>query len=168
LKEERERMSIWGVMVDRREREGVIEYSWDGARVYRLPVESYPGHITNVYLILDGGRPVLVDTGLGPKGREDLARSFETLRREFGRDVGLAEVRDIVITHGHADHWGLLAFPEFAGKRIFIHTRDTRVLRDFQEVYRAARDRIRRFVSEAGWDLPMDNIFELDRLRVDS
>lgn len=36
-----------------------------GARIYRIPVETFPGHINNVYLVLDRGVSTLVDVGSG-------------------------------------------------------------------------------------------------------
>jgi len=57
-----------------------------GARVYRMPVETFPNHINNVYLILDGPHSTLVDVGSGfDQSVADLRSGFEEvdLYREF-------------------------------------------------------------------------------------
>ena len=47
--------------------------SRSGARIYRIPVETFPGHVNNVYLIVDRATTTLVDVGSGlPQSVEDL------------------------------------------------------------------------------------------------
>jgi glyoxylase-like metal-dependent hydrolase (beta-lactamase superfamily II) len=148
------------------EREGVIEYAWNNTRIYRIPVESYPGHITNVYLILDE-KVTLIDTGLdGKKARADLEKGIELINSQFAQRITFEDIGDIIITHGHADHWGMLSNPKLKGKKLYIHELDSEVLQDFQARYARAKDRIKQFVKEAGWDLETDNIFDLDKLQI--
>jgi len=74
--------------------------SASGARIYRIPVETFPGHINNLYLILDRGVPTLVDVGSGlPQSVEDLQGGFDALRTHFGERVRLEGVQHVVITH---------------------------------------------------------------------
>ena len=39
--------------------------SANGARIYRLPVEAFPGFIAYCYVVLEVGVPTLIDTGSG-------------------------------------------------------------------------------------------------------
>ncbi len=148
-------------------KDGVVEYAWDGARVYRIAVESYPGHITNVYLLIDN-EVTLIDVGLdGKKPRADLSEGIEIINSEFGQRVGFEDISGIVITHGHADHWGMLSNPHLKGKKLYVHEFDTEFMRDFKTRYASAKVRIKNFAREAGWGLETDNIFALDGLKVD-
>ncbi|MCX5991079.1 MAG: hypothetical protein NTZ04_01915 [Chloroflexi bacterium] len=68
--------------------EGVVRYSSGGIRVYGIPVESFPNHVTNVYLLLDRD-PTLIDVGFNSDaGRGDLERGFDVVRQEFGEPRG--------------------------------------------------------------------------------
>ncbi len=146
--------------------EGVTEYIWDDIKVYKLNIESYPGHITNIYLVIDN-EISLIDTGLdGEKARQDLERDFKTINEKFGQKVRLEDVSGVIISHGHADHWGMLANAKFKGKKVYIHEKDTRVLHNFKTVFSEAKGRIREFVNEAGWDVKIGNFFNLDHLDI--
>lgn len=158
---------IAGEMVTETRADSIVRFGWNDVRVYRMSLESYRNHVTNSYLILDN-EATLIDVSLDvKKARSDLEAGFEAIRTRFEEDVGISDVSGILITHGHADHWGMLASPMFKGKKVYIHESDTRVLKDFRSVYAGARERIKRFVNEAGWDLETENVFSLDTLHVD-
>jgi len=159
-------IQIGDISITETEKEGIIEYAWNGSRIYRIKVESYPGFVTNVYLLLDG-KVTMIDVGLdGEKARADLETGLEIINSRFRQEVDFEDITDIIITHGHADHWGMLANPRLKGKNLYIHELDSEVLKDFQSRYARAKARIKRFVNEAGWDLEMDNIFALDDIQV--
>ena len=82
-----------------------------GIRIYQLPIETFPQHVNNVYLILDGDRSTLFDVGSGtPQSIEDLTRGFAEVRERFGEPVDLASVQHVVISHSHIDHFGFVAY----------------------------------------------------------
>jgi glyoxylase-like metal-dependent hydrolase (beta-lactamase superfamily II) len=54
---------------------------------------------TNWYLVEDGGRLTVVDTGL-PRSWDSLRSALEQLGRTFG------DIEAVVLTHGHFDHVG--------------------------------------------------------------
>jgi glyoxylase-like metal-dependent hydrolase (beta-lactamase superfamily II) len=100
-------------------------YRCGGVRVYRIPVECYPSHITNVYLVIDR-LSFLVDTGIDSKrGNKILANGFETIQKEFHETITFKEVKNIVITHGHVDHFGMLGNEEFKEKNVYVHKADS-------------------------------------------
>lgn len=159
-------IQIGKTTVTETEIEGIKEYAWDDTRVYQIGIESFPGHITNTYLIMDN-EVTLFDTGLGgKKALQDLEKGLEVIRTHFGQKATIEDISGIIISHGHADHWGLLAHSELKGKKVHIHELDTEVLVDFQKRLTGAKERIKNFVNQAGWDLEMDNIFSLDKLQV--
>ena len=78
-----------------------------GIRVYGMPVETFPGHVNNIYLIVDGDTLTLVDVGSGTdESIKGLRERFEEVRERFGEGVSLDDVRHVVITHAHIDHFG--------------------------------------------------------------
>ncbi|MBI3457196.1 MAG: MBL fold metallo-hydrolase [Candidatus Rokubacteria bacterium] len=123
-----------------------------GARIYRIPVETFPGHINNVYLILDRGTSTLVDVGSGlPQSVGDLHGGFEAVGAHFGERVRLDAVQHVVITHSHIDHFGYVGwFQAHTGAAIYIHELDARVLQNFEErIVLASRD-LRIFLERSG------------------
>jgi len=109
----------------------IKRYSSDPFIVYRIPVECFPSHITNVYLIM-GSNLTLVDTGLeNEKSRQDLADGFQIIQSEFREDVALEDISHIVITHGHIDHFGMVGHEAFSKKNLYIHEDDSDILRHY-------------------------------------
>jgi glyoxylase-like metal-dependent hydrolase (beta-lactamase superfamily II) len=83
----------------------------------RLPL-PWPGvpH-GNVWAVAAGGGIVLFDTGIGGKGR---LRQFDLALAQAG--FGLEDVRLLVCTHSHTDHYGLAApIVEKAGCELWMH-----------------------------------------------
>jgi glyoxylase-like metal-dependent hydrolase (beta-lactamase superfamily II) len=124
-----------------------------GVRIYRVSCFAFPGFVAHVYLLLGAGPPTLVDagSGLGNANRE-LLDGFETVRREFGEPLAPADVRRIIITHGHIDHFGGLAYlyGQMPQAEIAIHQLDARILTAFEERVEVAKKAIRRFLEGAG------------------
>jgi glyoxylase-like metal-dependent hydrolase (beta-lactamase superfamily II) len=123
-----------------------------GAAIYRIPVETFPGHINNLYLVQDRGVSTLVDVGSGlPQSVEDLHGGVEALHTHFGVRVRLEQIQHVVITHSHIDHFGYVGwFQGHAGTAIYIHELDARVLSNFEERIVLASKDIRVFLERAG------------------
>jgi glyoxylase-like metal-dependent hydrolase (beta-lactamase superfamily II) len=100
------------------------------ARMSRpAPAQVAPGvyrlgdHSVSFYLVEDPGGLVLIDAGL-PAHREQL----RGLLAGLGRSP--ADVRAVLLTHGHLDHTGLARTLQQAGAAIWIHQQDAAILRD--------------------------------------
>src|SRR5687768_16116524 len=106
-----------------------------GARIYRLPVEVFPGFIAFCYVVLDVGVPTLVDTGSAYGSSDDhLMQGIAAVRDEFGEALDVSDLKRILITHGHIDHFGGLAhMVEQTGAQVGIHELDRRVLTAYEE-----------------------------------
>ncbi len=126
--------------------------SRSGIRIYRLPVETFPQHINNIYLILDGDHSTLFDVGSGtPQSVEDLRRGFAEVRERFGEDVDLSTIQHVVISHSHIDHFGFVAyFTRETDAAVFIHELDARVLNNFEERIVLASKDLRVFMERSG------------------
>lgn len=105
-----------------------------GIPVYCLPVEAFPNHVTNCYLIKTDPL-ILIDAGSAhPQNRADMEAAFATLRDEFGESFSLADVEVHVITHGHIDHFGGLNHVRgVSGAQLGIHELDAPVIANFWE-----------------------------------
>lgn len=124
-----------------------------GRRIYRLPVEAFPGNfIAYCFVVLGGDHPTLIDTGSGlGNSSDDLLDGLRALAADHGEALALRDLRRILITHGHIDHFGGLGFmQEQTGASVGIHALDRRVLVAYEErVVVASRD-LRVYLDRAG------------------
>ncbi len=126
--------------------------SSSGARIYRIPAEVFPGFIAYCYVVLDSGLPTLVDTGSGyGSSDEHLLQGLDGLRTDFGEALQLTDIRRILITHGHIDHFGgLAAALEYTHAQVGIHELDRRVLTAYEERVVVASKDVRVYLERAG------------------
>jgi glyoxylase-like metal-dependent hydrolase (beta-lactamase superfamily II) len=127
--------------------------SGSGARIYRITCEAFPGFAVNIYLLLEAGPPTIVDAGSGfGEANQQLLEGLERVRTEFNEPIVLADIQRIIITHGHIDHFGGLAFLHERAPRaeIAIHELDARILTAFEERVAVAKKALRVFLQEAG------------------
>lgn len=123
-----------------------------GARVYRLPLEEFPGFWGYAHLLLADGLCALVDCGSGlDSSNEGLERGLETVRRDYGEQAGWDRLTHVLISHGHIDHFGGLTFVRTRTRApIGVHELDLRVLTRYEERVRLVTHRLAAFLIEAG------------------
>jgi glyoxylase-like metal-dependent hydrolase (beta-lactamase superfamily II) len=123
-----------------------------GIRVYQLPVETFPQHVNNIYLILDGDRSTLFDVGSGTaESVEGLHRRMAEVNHRFGECVGLDSIQHVVISHSHIDHFGYVTyFARHTDAEVYIHELDARVLNNFEERIVLASKDLRVFMERSG------------------
>ena len=104
-----------------------------GIVVYKLPVEAFPNHVTNCYLVMDD-KITLIDCGSGwENSNENLAACFAGLESEFGEKAKLSDVGRLILTHGHIDHFGGMNYVlEHSKAEVMIHALDASVLNNFR------------------------------------
>ena len=118
--------------------------------VYQIQIESFPLHVTNIYLVFNG-HLTLVDTGADTENaRKDLDEGFRIIREEFQEDVSVKDVSDIVITHGHIDHFGMVGHEAFAEKPIYVHEDDSNILIDYEVRSDYVQRQIDNFLKSTG------------------
>lgn len=122
-----------------------------GRAVYKLPVESFPNHVTNCYLVLDD-QITLFDAASGwEASNESLLDAFARVRDEFSEKVELRDVKRLVLTHGHIDHFGGLNFvAEQSNALIGIHELDFSTVQHFKERLIIATTNLHIFLERAG------------------
>ncbi|MBK8020389.1 MAG: MBL fold metallo-hydrolase [Chloroflexi bacterium] len=123
-----------------------------GVRIYRLPVEAFPGFIAYCYFVLNADVPTLIDTGSGlGSSTEHLLAGIAALPDEFGEPLDLTDIKRILITHGHIDHFGGLAeMQERTGAQVAIHPLDRRILTNYEERVIVATKDLRVYLERAG------------------
>ncbi len=103
-----------------------------GIPIYLLPVETFPGHRNNIYLIDHPDTPWLFDCGT-PGSGEELEQRFREIRDRFAVRTSLSDLSGVLISHAHMDHFGAAHRFQEMGIPILIHEYDARVLADFQQ-----------------------------------
>ncbi|HLA44620.1 MAG TPA: MBL fold metallo-hydrolase, partial [Aggregatilineales bacterium] len=123
-----------------------------GIRIYRMPVEAFPGFIAYTCLLLGGEVPTLVDTGSNmDKSQQDLKAAIESVHDDFGESIRIEDIKRILITHGHIDHHGGLNFArELIPAEVGIHPLDRRILTAYEERVIVATKNLRVYLQRAG------------------
>ncbi len=130
-----------------------------GAEIYQLPLEVFPGMWGYAYLILFEDYRVLIDTGSGiGNSNPTLEEGFRAANELIVQDshwrsepVDFADLTHILITHGHIDHFGGLAYlTERTPAKIGIHELDRANLTHYEERLALAARRLDEYLTEAG------------------
>jgi glyoxylase-like metal-dependent hydrolase (beta-lactamase superfamily II) len=76
---------------------------------------------------------------------------IETVRREFGEPVRIGDVKRVLITHGHIDHFGGLAeLARETSAEVAVHPLDSRLVCAFPERALVRRKQLESFLVQAG------------------
>ena len=113
--------------------------------LYLLPVPiPYPLKTVNLYLLQGAGEVALVPTPPGPRAARG---ALELHLAELG--LCFQDVKTILLTHHHPDHYGLSGFFEGLGARVFLHEEE------FARGHRFWREP--EAFAEASWRLFLDH-----------
>ncbi|MCX6072202.1 MAG: MBL fold metallo-hydrolase [Chloroflexi bacterium] len=126
--------------------------SGQGARVYRMPLELFPGFWGFAYLVISDGFRALIDCGSGlDSSNSALESGLSTVCSAYGEDGGWRRLTHVLITHGHIDHHGGLRYVRSqTDAPVGVHELDRRVLTRYEERVRLITHRLRGFLVEAG------------------
>ncbi len=126
-----------------------------GVKIYRIPCQVFDNLSARVYLLLNAGLPTLVDagSGLGHSTRQILD-GLEAVRVDFGENVRPADIRCILISHGHIDH--VRGLPELMRHtphaQVAIHPLDRETVASRREHNILGAARLNGFLRQAGVD----------------
>ncbi len=105
----------------------------------------FPVGPVNVYLAL-GNEPTLIDTG--PKDSYTLAALRDQLAE---RGLAFKDIRRVIVTHAHVDHFGLAAqIVAESGAIVYSHPRNEGWLTDFENELGRRRDFYRAVFASSG------------------
>jgi glyoxylase-like metal-dependent hydrolase (beta-lactamase superfamily II) len=124
-----------------------------GVRIYRIPLEVFTGFIGYCYVLLGAGVPTLIDTGSGiGRSNDDLLDGIAAIKNDFGEAMTVTDIERIIMTHGHIDHFGGVAYMLEAtnGATVGIHPLDRRILTNYEERRIVATKDLMIFLERAG------------------
>ncbi len=126
--------------------------SVDGARIYRIPIHLFPELWGYAHLVVADEIAALIDVGSGfGDSNNHLELGMEAARSEYGEAIELSDLTHVLITHGHIDHFGGLAYVrERTSAPIGIHELDRRVLTGYEERLATVAGRLSQYLIEAG------------------
>ncbi len=133
--------------------EGVERYQTSaGARIYRWPLDLFPGLEGYVHLVLIDDMRVLIDAGSGfGDSNAMLEAGLEEIKRQYGEPADWGDLSHVLITHGHIDHFGGLPFVlERSHAAVGVHELDLRILTNYEERLAIVARRLRDFLDESG------------------
>ncbi len=107
-----------------------------GVIIYRIPMILFPNDFMGYAYVLKGaGDLTLVDTGSGMgRSNDDLVAGFQAIQDDFGETFTIKDIKRVIITHGHIDHFGGLAYvKQQTDATVGIHELDRRVLTNYEE-----------------------------------
>jgi glyoxylase-like metal-dependent hydrolase (beta-lactamase superfamily II) len=130
----------------------ISRFTYDGLTIYCLPIQSFPDHYTNVYLVCTGDTVALIDLGSGwGDSNTELVKGLEEIRDRFGEKVTLGDIDLLMLTHGHIDHFGGLAFFRAHSKaKVAIHELDARQIINFEETILVVARDLKLFLKTVG------------------
>ncbi len=128
--------------------------SGNGVRIYRIPCQVFEYLTARVYLLLGAGPPTLVDTGSGQgESTRQIVAGLDAVRTDFGETIRPADVRRILITHGHVDHvGGLWELLDATRAEVAIHPLDSRAITAPEQRAVVGKRRLLNFLQRAGVD----------------
>lgn len=132
----------------------IREKTAGGRCIYGFQVEAFPTLVANIYVIDDGSELTLIDCGSGLEAsNQGILAGFEALREQYGVSFNLSDIKRIIVTHAHIDHFGGLPFVrQHTAAPLGVHILDRRVLSNYEERVIVASQRLDTFLERAGVD----------------
>ena len=127
-----------------------------GASIFQIPMYVFPELWGYAYLVLldddSGSYRLLIDAGSGfGDSNQHLQAGFDAISHQLGSPVGLGDLTHILVTHGHIDHIGGLAYVRpRTGAQIGVHELDLRNLTHYEERINVVARHLSEFLLEAG------------------
>lgn len=114
---------------------GTRRFQAGDAVIYGMSVETFPRHVNNIYLVVEGGASLLFDCGSAlPSTERDLALGFAVTKSVYGCATLWEDVDACLISHAHGDHWGgANRIRQTSRASLAVHELDAPVVESFEE-----------------------------------
>ncbi len=126
----------------------------NGIHIYRIPMILFPnGFVGYAHLVVGLDVITLVDCGSGfGRSNDDLLAGIASIQETFDVAISPKDIQRILVTHGHIDHFGGVAFMKEQAPQaeIGIHELDRRVLTAYEERVIVATKDLAIFLQRAG------------------
>lgn len=128
-----------------------------GVRIYRIPCLALPDLPLRVYLLVGAGEPTLIDAGSGIGNcSSEIVAGIDRIRHEFNEPIAPSDIRRIIITHAHLDHFGGLSqLVRIMPAEVVAHPLDAGALAAWEEYAVMSKQRLGLFFREAGVEAPL-------------
>jgi glyoxylase-like metal-dependent hydrolase (beta-lactamase superfamily II) len=123
-----------------------------GARIFRIPLNLFPELNGFAHIVLFNGFCILFDVGSGfGRSNEQLEEGLYTIRDAYDEKIDWSNITHILISHGHIDHFGGLAYvKQRCAAPVIVHSLDRRVLTHYEERLTLVARRLEHFLAAAG------------------
>lgn len=123
-----------------------------GAKIYRIPLDLFPGLQGYAHIVIKGNIVALIDVGSGfGDCNGQLEAGLEEIQYTYNEKANWDAITHVLISHGHIDHFGGLHFvQERCEAPVGIHELDQRVLIYYEDRLTIVARRLHDFLIEAG------------------
>lgn len=122
------------------------------ARIYRIPLDLFPGLKGFAHLIFADEVTALLDVGSGiGECDQQLEEGLLQINKDYSEKAEWKDITHVVISHGHIDHFGGLPYVQSkTDAQVVVHELDRRVLTGYEERLTVVAHHLQEFLIEAG------------------
>lgn len=126
-----------------------------GRVIFRIPMQAFPDFWVHSFIVLIDDFKILIDTGSNfEESNQALEEGIKAVSDHLGENFGFEDLSHVLITHGHIDHFGGLAYiKQQTNALVGVHELDLRNLTNYEERLIVVGKRLREFFIESGENL---------------